>query len=450
MFLTKYAPKSLIKRLDSRINFKRIISNISWLFFDRIFRMGIGVFVSVWVARFLGPDRFGLLSYAQSFVALFTALSTLGLDGIVVRNLVKGNDRKEEILGTTLILKVMGGILVTILTVTIIFLIRGNDPLSTWLVTIVAIGTIFQAFNTIDFWFQSEIKSKYTVFAKGTSFTLVSVLKVGLILFEANLITFAIAGLIEIILGSIFMVIIYQSKVSSILKWKVNFSLAYNLLKDSWPLIFSSMVIVIYMKIDQLMIGELIGNMELGIYSAAVRLSEVWYFIPSAIVSTLAPVIAKAKKDGKQNEYTNHVQQLFNVVACIALGIAILISFLSKSIIQFLYGEEYVLAGDVLSVHIWAAIFVFLGVARNPYILNEGLMKFSFATNITGAIINILLNLALIPKYGIIGAAYATLISQMFASYLANIIYFKTRLIFIYQTKAIFFIWLWRKMRLIR
>ncbi|MDI4650329.1 flippase [Cohnella hashimotonis] len=440
--MTKYVPKMIREKLSNKVI---ILSNISWLVFDRFFRMGVGVFVSIWVARYLGPSDFGLLNFAQAFVALFAAFSALGLDGIVVRNLAHHAEKKREILGTTFLLKLVGGVLLTVVSLVTILVIRGDDHQSVLLVMVVSLGSIFQSMDAIDFWFQANIKSKFTVYARSASFIMISILKVGLILTGADLMAFAIAGVLEIGLGSIFMMFIYQKKEFDLFKWKARFSLARNLLRDSWPLIFSNIVVVIYMKIDQIMLGQLKNSENVGIYSAAVRLSEVWYFIPTAIVSSLAPIIASSKRDGNRIKYDTLNQQLFNVVAILSIGIAIPMTFLSDTIVNLLYGNEYAVAGKVLNIHIWSAIFVFLGVARNPYILNEGLMKFSFATNGIGALTNIILNLFLIPKYGMIGAAYATLISQAFASYLTNALYSKTRPLFIYQTKALFLTWILRR-----
>lgn len=372
--------------------------------------MGVGLFVSIWVARYLGPEQFGTLNYAIAFVVLFTAFSTLGLDGIVVRGIVHDPDSANEVLGSTFVLKLIGGVVALALTVTIISMIRPEDNLTRWLVGIIAAGMIFQAFDAIDFWFQSQVLSKFTVIAKSTAFVLANIGKVILILTGASLIAFAWIALAEIVMGAMGLIIVYRTRGYALLKWRVRLGRAKSLLKDSWPLIFSVIFVMIYMKIDQIMLGEMVGNEAVGIYSAAVRLSEAWYFIPTAIAASVFPAIIEAKKISEKL-YNSHLQKLYNLMTWMAVSIALPVTFFAGYIIQILYGEKYAGAGTVLAIHIWAGVFVFLSVASGRYLLTENYTRLFFFRNSIGAAVNILLNFALIPKYGINGAAIATFVS---------------------------------------
>ncbi|WP_201764261.1 flippase [Halalkalibacterium ligniniphilum] len=428
------------------MNLQKIISNTGWLFFDRIFRMGIGLFVGVWIARFLGPEQFGLLSYAQAFVALFGAFAKLGLDGIVVRNIVREPDKKDQILGTTFILKLFGGLVALIITGFIIYFIRPGDIFTLWLILIIATGTLFQAFDSIDFWFQSQVISKYTVYAKSVAFSTISILKIILILLDSTLIFFALAALFEIIFGSILLVAAYRYKGFNIFDWKFQFTTAKTLLKDSWPLVLSGTMVMVYMKIDQIMLGQIIDDRAVGLYTAATRISEVWYFIPMAIVASAAPVLTKLKKDGNEEKYYQSLEKLFNIMLILGLAIALPMTLMSGAVIDLLYGKEFAPSSAVLSIHIWAAIFVFLGVVRGPWLLNEGLMKFALITTVLGAVVNIILNMIVIPIYGITGAAWTTLFSQFVASYLGNLLSPKTRIIFLMQTRAITLLFLSKRL----
>jgi len=412
---------------------------MGWLFFDKILRMGIGVIVGVLVARYLGPKLFGLLNYAQSLVALFAPVASLGLDNIVVRNIIREPKSILDILGTTFILKLIAALFVVgIMTGTIVIGDSGNTEIHL-LVAIIAMGMVVQAFDTIDFWFQSQVLSKNTVIAKNAAFIIISLFKVLLIYIKAPLVAFAWAGTVELALGAIGLVLIYWRSGNNPLKWQASFLTAKQLLRESWPLIFSSLTIVIYMRIDQVMLGRMLGASAVGIYSAAVRISEVWYFIPMAVFSSIAPYITETKKNNEQ-AYYERLQYLFNGMVGTAIVIAIIVSLSADKLIIMLFGSEYSAAGPVLTIHIWAAIFVFLGVVRGLWIINEGLMKWAFATNVIGAIMNILLNLMLIPLYGIIGSAVATVFSYMIATYLACGFYKKTRIIFYMQTRSLFWI----------
>ena len=350
---------SKIQNLQQHSGFMKYFKNTSWLFGEKILRMVVGLFVGIWVARYLGPEQFGLFSYAQSFVGLFTAIATLGLDGIVVRELVKDESRRDELIGTAFYLKLIGAIAVLIvLAVAIQF--TSNDHYTNVLVFIIASATIFQAFNVVDMYFQAKVLSKYVVYANVISLFISSIVKVVLILNDAPLIAFAWATLFDSVvlaLGFIY----YYVKNSSIFNIKnliFKRETAVSLLKDSWPLILSGIVVSIYMKIDQVMIQEMMGSEAVGQYAAATRLSEAWYFIPMVVASSLFPAIINAKKQSEELYYAR-LQKLYDLMVWMAIAIALPMTFLSDWIINLLYGEQYSQAGSVLMIHIWAGIFVF-------------------------------------------------------------------------------------------
>lgn len=304
------------------------------------------------------------------------------------------------------------------------------------LVGIVATGTILQTFEIIDFWFQSQVQSKYSVLARNTAYVLINGVKIGLIQLGAPLIAFAIAMVAEYALAGIGLIVAYRLQGNFLKAWQVNFRYAKTLLNDSWPLILSGIVIMIYMRIDQVMLGQMVGEKSVGIYSAAVKISELWYFVPNAIVNSVFPSIVQAKEISEE-VYYKRIQKLLNVVAVLAYLVAIPVTFLAPWIVTLLYGKSYAEAGPILNMHIWAGLFVSLGLARSSWIITEGLMKFSAATTAIGAVINIILNYLLIDKYGGLGAAIATVVAQIFASYAAHAFYPQTRKMFILQTKAI-------------
>jgi len=415
---------------------RKIISNIGWLFADRVLRMGVGLIVTAWVARYLGPQQFGLFNYAGAFVSLFGVLATLGLDQIVVRDMVRDPSCKDETLGTAFVLKLSGGILTILVTTGTIFLLRPDDQLTHWLVGITAAGTIFDAFNTIDFWFQLQVKSKYTVIAKNTAFILITCLRIALLQMQAPLIAFAWALLAENALGAVGLAIAYKVKGQRLLAWRASLLRAKTLLKESWPLLLSGLAIMVYLRIDQIMLGQLADDKAVGIYSAATKISELWYYIPIAIVTSVTPSIVEAKKVG-ETLYYNKLQKLFNIMAVLAYMIALPMTFLSKYIVVIIFGQNYVAAGGVLSIHIWAALFVFFGWSKGIWIVAEGLTMFSLVATVSGAVMNILLNFWLLPIYRETGAAIATVISYAFVDYFMCMIYPPAQKIGWVMTKAL-------------
>lgn len=418
--------------------FRKIIGNIGWLFADRILRMGVGLIVGAWVARYLMPQQFGLFNYAAAYVALFTIISTLGLDQIVVRDIVRDPDCKDETLGTALALKIIGGIGTVLVTAGTVFAFNRDDQLTIFLSTIMAVGTIFNAFNTIEFWFQSQVKSKYTVVARNTAFLLATLLRIALIQMRAPLIAFAWAVVAESIFGAIGLAIAYKAKGQKFLEWRATWRRAKTLLKESWSLIISGFAIMIYVRIDQIMLGQLAGNEAVGLYSVAARISEIWYFIASAIVSSVTPSIVKAREES-ETLYYKKLQKLFNMMAVITFALAIGMTFLSKPLIVTLFGQNYAPASEMLSIYIWSAVFGFFGWAKSIWIIAEGYTTYALITTCCGAVMNIVLNLWLIPTYGGNGAAIATVISYAFTDYVMCLIYSPTRRLGWIMTKALTF-----------
>ncbi|MTJ14888.1 flippase [Anabaena sp. UHCC 0187] len=420
-------------------NLYKFVGNTAWLLADKMLRMGVGLFVGLWVARYLGPEKFGIYNYAIAFVSMLTPLSTLGLEQISIRNIIRDPQEKNQVLGTAFVLKFIGGLVTLTLTICGIGLLRPGDISIRSLVGLIAIGTLFQAFDTIDFFFQSQQQSKYTVFARGTAFALSSIGKIVLIQIQAPLIMFAGIWSIELGFGAVGLVFAYHLQGHIIRNWRYNFNYAKKLLKDSWTLIFSSIVIMIYMRLDQIMLGQMIGDQEVGIYSAAVKISELWYFIPISIANSAFPAILEGKKISEKIYY-QRLEKLLGLMSLLSYAVALPLCFISKDIVALLYGPGYEEAGLILTTHIWTGIFVSSGLVRSLWTTTEGFMKFALASTTIGAVINVVLNYFFIKTYHGLGAAIATVIAQFFASYASNLFFKPTRKIFIYQTKSLLLI----------
>jgi len=429
-----------IKNIFQHQGFKKYFLNTSWLFAEKIFRMIVGLVVGIWVARYLGPSKYGVLSYAQSFVGLFSAIATLGLDGIVVRELVKYPEKEKELLGTAFILKLFGAVL-TLIVIYIAIHFTSNDVYTNRLIFIIASAVIFQSFNVIDMYFQAKVMSKYAVFANSFSLLLSSFVKIMLIINDAPLIAFAWVVLFDsFVMVSGYIYWYFKVKKEFFLrKIKFNLELAKSLLKDSWPLILSGMVIAMYMRIDQVMIKEMLDNKAVGNYAAAVRLSEAWYFIPMVISSSLFPAIINAKKQSEELYYAR-LQRLYDLMVWLAIAIALPMTFLSDWVVNLLYGSQYSEAGSVLKIHIWAGLVVALGLVRGRWIISENLQKYTPIYLVTGLIVNIVLNYYFIQIYGIKGAAYATLFAQSAGSLIASSFFKKTRISFMMMINSMFII----------
>lgn len=415
---------------------QKYLGNTLWLFSEKLLRISLGLVAVLLVARYLGPEQYGLLSYATSFAFLFIIVAALGLDDIVVKELVHSELDAGKMLGTAFVLKLLGALLVLVI-VTVAIKLSSNDSYTNGLIYIVASITIFQSFDVIDFFFQSKVLSKYAVVAKFASMTVSTLVKITLVLCAAPLIAFAWAMLLEGALLSIGYITIYKHTGESFTNWRFDKSIASILLRNSWPLIISSFAVSIYFGIDQVMIKLMLNDEAVGNYAAAARVSEVWYFIPIVISASLFPAIIGSKSKGNAI-YHARLRSLYQLLAWIAIGIAIPISIYAEPIINILFGTEYHEAGAVLRIHTWTGIFVFLWVASGKWLVAEGMQLLALYRAIGGLILNIILNFLLIPKLGITGAAIATLVSQIYTAYLFDFFHPMTRVSFILKTKALF------------
>jgi len=429
--------KHLTQTVKNHQGFRRYFANTSWLFAEQLLRMVAGLLVGIWVARYLGPEQFGIFSYAIAFTSLFNSIAKLGLDGIVVRDLVKEAENRDIYLGTAFWLKLLGALLMLGI-VAIAMQLTSSDPLTNLYILIIASGAIFQSFEVVDFYFQSKVLSKFVSICKMAQLFISSLLKLYFIYTGAELIYFVLVTLLDQVTLALSLYIAYRFQELGSFYGHFNKAIAKQLLKDSWPLIFSGLVIMIYMRIDQIMIKEMLGERDVGLFSAAVRLSEVWYFIPVIISTSLFPSIVNAKKISDKL-YDTRLRRLYTFMIWLAIMIALPMTFLSNWLVTLLYGEAYREAGQILMIHIWAGVFVFMGVASSKWFISEGLQRHLTINTVAGAIMNILLNIFLIPKYGIYGAAIATVMSQALASYFMNILFKLTRLNFFRLTRSVVF-----------
>jgi O-antigen/teichoic acid export membrane protein len=411
-----------INDLKNRQGFMRYFKNTSWLMGEKILRMVVGLFVGIWVARYLGPEQFGLLSYAQSFVFLFTAIATLGLDGIVIRELVKDESQRDKLLGTAFVLKLLGAICIfPILAVAI--QLTNNDGYINLLVFIIASATIFQSFNVIDFYYQSQVLSKYVALANSACLGFSSIIKIVLLINHAPLIVFALMILFDAFVLSIGLICFYvRSSRLKILKWTFDWQVARCLLNDSWPLILTSVLISINMRIDQVMVKGLLSSQSVGLYAVAVRLSEAWYFIPVVIVSSLFPAIIKAKNMGEKLYYSR-IHKLYVLLVASSVIVALPMAVLSDWLVLILFGQEFIGASQILKVYVWAGVLVFWGVGWSKWVICENKQKLILISHGSGVVLNICFNFYFIENMGVVGAAYATVLSYFLSAVIGVSLY---------------------------
>ncbi|MBC8257395.1 MAG: flippase, partial [SAR324 cluster bacterium] len=287
-----------------------------------------------------------------------------------------------------------------------------------------------------DFYFQSQVQSKFAVRAQALQLLITSIFKIYLVWSQAELIWFAFALMLDQAVVAVLFLLVYRWQIELFPLFSFRWIQAKKLMKDAWPLIFAGMVVSVYMKIDQVMLKEMLDAKAVGIYAAAVKLCEAWYFVPTAVIASLFPAVIEARKKSEPL-YEKRVQKLYDLMVWGALLVALPTTLLADWVIYIFYGVDYQEAADVLKLYIWAGVFVSLGGASSKWLIAENLARYSFYMTALGAILNIVCNYFLIPIYGIRGAAIATLISYGTAAYLSLALFDKTRNNFWIATSAL-------------
>jgi len=406
--LGRMLPGTLRARLERSAMLRRALPNTGWLLGDRLLRMAVSMAVSVWVARYLGPEVFGRYNFAIAFALLFGPLGLAALDRIVVRELVRAPGSRGEILGSAFALRLVGGAAAGLLATGTMALLRRGDGEMLAMVAILSGGLVVQAFDVVDWWNQSRYASRRSVLATGAGFLLAAALRVVLILQHAPVIAFAWAWSAELAIGSVGLALTHARGDGVVpARWRLDGARLAMLARDGWPLLFSSLMVIVYTRIDQVMLGQMKQSAELGLYAVAVRLVEVWYLVPAAIVTSVFPGIVELHG---RDEATFHdrLQKLYNLMVAISYAVAIPTTFLAPWVVRLLFGAEYAAAAPMLAVLVWSLPFTSLGLARGAYLNTMNWNREYLVTVTAGCVVNVALNLLLIPRLGGMGAVIAS------------------------------------------
>jgi O-antigen/teichoic acid export membrane protein len=392
-----------------RSGFIKYLKNSGWLLVSKILTIVISFFTTIYVIRYLGPENYGTLSYAVSFVSIFSFISSLGIDPIVYRELIKKPEEEPKILASAFTLKLIGGFTATLLTIIGAFLI-GATQIELILIGIVSLTLFGAAGQIVTYSYQARVQAKYPAIIIISTSIVLAVAKLLVIYFDKGIIFFALILLLESILYFIIYFISYQWHFRLLKRWEVDRATVITLLNTSWPLMLSTVSILIYSRIDQVMIRHYLDVTAVGIYDVAVRLSDVWYIIPNVLITSLFPAIINAQKSSP-NLFRKRIQ----LCAALLIGLNLLIilptNLLAPHIIEILFGSAFIGTADVLTIYIWSLIGFSLGQLMNTYLIAENQILIYLYTSVSTVIVNIGLNILWIPLYGVNGAALATLVS---------------------------------------
>lgn len=418
--------KHIYSRFFKRVEAQQVANNTVWIIIDRMIRIALGMITGVWVARYLGPVDFGKLTYVNSFIILFTPITNFSIDSLIVRDLARFPERKSEILGSGFVLKFFASVFGFVAAVTIMYFLKPNDSEMLWMVFILGSCFFFQAFDIIDLFFQSILKSKYPTYVRTAAFILLSGVKIILILNNAPLSAFIWSYVAEIGLGCFGLIAIYTYKNEFILQWKANIRQTTSYFSHSGIMILQSVALVSQTKIDQIIVGQFVSENDLGQYAVAMRMVDIILFLPMAIYASYSPKIAEAKLRNEE-VYQSKLANFFSLMTWLSITIAVFMLLLGQWGIEFLFGNSYIFAGLLFSFSGIRLIAAFVGVSKSVYYVNENLLKHSLYCLMAGAVVNIGLSILLVPKIGAIGAIWANIFGFIASMFLIDLFFVKTR-----------------------
>lgn len=405
----KFPPFPLLDRLRQA----PATANFGWLVVDKIIRLVLGLVVGLWVARYLGPAQYGVMTYGVAVSSIAAVLPTLGLDAIVRRQLLRLPDQTGPLLGTTFFLRLAVGMVVYPAVVIGAFLWE-PDPAGRLAITMSGVSLVLQSLLTIDLWFQSQLLSKFTVVANNVTFVICSGLRLVGVLLHAPLSWFLYLLALEACLSSGLLVLAYRRAKQRLATWRFDGGLARELVRESWPLAIAAMAIMIYVRVDQVMLRTLIGPSETGTYGAAARITEILYSLPIMLAASVSPGLVRIRETDTL-EYERRMRRFFNLAAGSAWLATLLCAGTAPWTMPLLFGPAYTGSTTMLIVLAFSLPFVAMGVARQEYLINAGQQRFQLATTIVGAVANVGLNLWAIPRWGGLGAAAITVVSHFLA-----------------------------------
>lgn len=389
--------------------------NAGWLIGGRVAQMLLSMVVGIITARYLGPGNYGLISYGTAYVNFFTSLCALGLTSVIVKDLVDYPDQQGQSLGTSVSMRLVSGVLAMVLIVGIVFVIDASEPLTITVVTLCSLGLVFRAFEMFNYWFQAQYRSKVTAVVALIGYVATSAYKIVLLALGKDVRWFALATTVDYAVIAVLLLVVYKKSGGP--RLKVSFTKGRSLLRVSYHYILASVMVAIYGQTDKLMLKQMLDETTVGHYAIATGICTMWTFVLQAIIDSVYPTILRLKSTD-QAAYEKKNRQLYAIVFYVACGVSLLFTVFGDFVVCLLYGEEYLPASDVLKVVTWYTAFSFLGVARNAWIVSEGHHKYLKYMYGLAAVLNVVLNLALIPVMGAVGAALASLVTQICTSIL--------------------------------
>lgn len=412
----------------------RFLQNTGWMAFAQIYQMVISLFIGVISARYLGPTNYGTINYAASYISFFTIFCALGLEGIVVKDMISKREQEGIILGSGIAMRLIAGVLSMIAVCVIVYFLNPNDSVLLTVTFLQSIILPFNAFHLIDMWYQSKLNSKVSTIIRCISYSLMSLYKIYLLITGKSVEWFAFSTSLDSLLIALMFMLMYKK--NGIRKLKFDYNTSKELLLQSYHLIISTMMAVLYSQMDRVMIGKMMTQTDVGFYTAAATICNMWVFIPQAFANSARPVIMELK-DKDSNMYIRRLKQLMGFIFWIGALFSIVFTVMADFIIHVLYGDAYTMAKGPLIILIWSTVFSSLSYPRSIWMICENKQNYTKYILIWGVILNLILNYYGIKYLGIIGAAIATLFTEIMTCIISPMFYKEMRIFIRYLLESI-------------
>ena len=403
-----------MKRRFQQILRNKLIKNTGWMVFSQLYQMVISLVIGVISTRYLGPTNYGIINYTASFVSFFSIICSLGMEAIVVKEMIDDREHEGVILGSAIALRFISGIISMGCVCLIVTALNRDDPAVRVVALLQSIAIVFNSFSIIDSWYQSYLNSKVSTIIKCIAYTVMSVYKVYLLVSGKDVRWFAFSTSLDSIVIAVLFFFTYTK--DSVHKLKISLKTGINTLGKSYHLIISSLMAVLYSQMDRVMIGTFIGKTEVGYYAAAALIANLWVFVPQAVCNSAQPLLMDKGKS--KEEFSDRLSKLICVVFWFGVLVAIIITLMSSIIIGILYGKNYQDAKLPLMILIWSTSFSILSYARGIWMINYNKQYLAKYIAGTGALVNLVLNAILIHYFGMVGAAIATLITEFICAFI--------------------------------
>lgn len=388
----------------------KVVKNAGWIIGGKVTNKLLAFVVGIFAARYLGPSNYGLINYAAAYATFFASLCTLGINSVIVKNFVDHPQQEGETIGTTLVLRALSSLLSALTIVGIVSIVDRGERLTVVVVALYSVGLVFQVFDTLNYWFQARLQSKYSALAELISYAAMSVYKIVLLIRGKSVEWFAVASALEYTVLAVLLLAAYFKNGGT--KFSCSMAKAKELLKSSGSFIIAGLMISVYACTDKLMLKQMLGPDAVGHYALAVSVSTAWAFVLSAVIDSLYPEIVQSFQTDRLR-YERKNRQLYAIVFYVSVLVSALICVIARPFVAIIYGETYLPAVVPLRIVVWYTAFSYLGVARNAWIVCENRQKYLKYLYVSAAVLNVLLNLVLIPRSGASGAAAASLITQI-------------------------------------